>query len=469
MGAARLYDATGEERYRSIAAHFWDIVVHDHSYVIGGNSSQEFFGPPGEIVSRLSRTPARTATPTTCSSSAAASSCTTRTGPRTWTTTNGPCYSQLLGEQDPDSAHGYVTYYTGLWARIAAAAQGAGSAPRPAAAAATTTTSPATTAPAGAHASSPAPSTSGRRGRDAPPPCTSACSSRRSAVAGHWRDAARQTGGGPDTDAPVRITVTRERSPLPAQGARPRLARRRRPAPAAASDGQRARRRHVRRRAGHVPDPRPALVRRRHRRAHLPPHPGRGDPPPTTRTCGPSPTGRWSSPGRTAPSRHPRSPPSTATPYGKSPRQNRVHRGAGRRHRDLPAAASTQIHHQHYNVYFATPPRPGRPRETARYLLAEGAGTAVADGAKPPDGLLSGGAGWTTGRGGRTAAVALGGTGGHVALPPGLITGLTELTVSAWVRVDADQLGPRLRPRLPQGDLPLPQPSAPEPGGPAPP
>lgn len=96
-----------------------------------------------------------------------------------------------------------------------------------------------------------------------------------------------------------------------------------------------------------------------------------------------------------------------------------------------------QVHHQHYNVYFAVDPRPGRPRDIARYLLDEASGTTVADDTGThPDGRLAGGAAWTTGRDGSSPAVALDGTDGHVVLPPGLITGLTELTVSAWVRVD---------------------------------
>ncbi len=54
IGVARLYELTGEKRYRDIATFFWDRVVNHHSYVIGGHSDHEHFGPPGRLANRLS-------------------------------------------------------------------------------------------------------------------------------------------------------------------------------------------------------------------------------------------------------------------------------------------------------------------------------------------------------------------------------------------------------------------------------
>ncbi|MDW8290416.1 MAG: glycoside hydrolase family 127 protein [Armatimonadota bacterium] len=54
IGVARLYELTGERRYRRIAEFFWDRVVHHHSYVIGGHSDGEHFGPPDKLSDRLS-------------------------------------------------------------------------------------------------------------------------------------------------------------------------------------------------------------------------------------------------------------------------------------------------------------------------------------------------------------------------------------------------------------------------------
>ncbi|UOQ47067.1 glycoside hydrolase family 127 protein [Gracilibacillus caseinilyticus] len=45
IGAAKLYNITGNQKYRTIAEYFWDQVVHYRTYAIGGNSIREHFGP----------------------------------------------------------------------------------------------------------------------------------------------------------------------------------------------------------------------------------------------------------------------------------------------------------------------------------------------------------------------------------------------------------------------------------------
>lgn len=52
-GAARIHELTGEPDQRAIATFFWDRVVHHHSYVNGGNSADEHFGPPDQLSSRM--------------------------------------------------------------------------------------------------------------------------------------------------------------------------------------------------------------------------------------------------------------------------------------------------------------------------------------------------------------------------------------------------------------------------------
>jgi DUF1680 family protein len=54
IGAARIYEVTGNEKYRKIASNFWDIVVHHHTYVHGGNSNGEYFGAPDSLSNHLS-------------------------------------------------------------------------------------------------------------------------------------------------------------------------------------------------------------------------------------------------------------------------------------------------------------------------------------------------------------------------------------------------------------------------------
>jgi DUF1680 family protein len=53
VGAARQFEVVGELKNKQIAENFWDTVVHQHSYVIGGNSLNEHFGEPGKLNNRL--------------------------------------------------------------------------------------------------------------------------------------------------------------------------------------------------------------------------------------------------------------------------------------------------------------------------------------------------------------------------------------------------------------------------------
>ena len=53
IGEARLYGTGGDARAAKAALFFWETVVHDHSYVIGGNSEFEHFGKPRQLSTRL--------------------------------------------------------------------------------------------------------------------------------------------------------------------------------------------------------------------------------------------------------------------------------------------------------------------------------------------------------------------------------------------------------------------------------
>lgn len=54
IGAARIYELTGDEKFKTIAAYFWDEVTQDHTYANGGNTMGEHFGPPKQLRDRLS-------------------------------------------------------------------------------------------------------------------------------------------------------------------------------------------------------------------------------------------------------------------------------------------------------------------------------------------------------------------------------------------------------------------------------
>ncbi len=53
IGLARRYELTGDVSDKTAAEFFWDRVVHHHSYVIGGNSLNEGFGPPDKLNERV--------------------------------------------------------------------------------------------------------------------------------------------------------------------------------------------------------------------------------------------------------------------------------------------------------------------------------------------------------------------------------------------------------------------------------
>lgn len=53
IGAARLYELTGNKRDSVIANFFWNTVVKHHTYVNGGNSDGEHFGAPDKLNERL--------------------------------------------------------------------------------------------------------------------------------------------------------------------------------------------------------------------------------------------------------------------------------------------------------------------------------------------------------------------------------------------------------------------------------
>ena len=53
-GLAVRYELDGDLRDRAAADFFWDRVVYHHSYVNGGNSNLEHFGPPDQLNDRLS-------------------------------------------------------------------------------------------------------------------------------------------------------------------------------------------------------------------------------------------------------------------------------------------------------------------------------------------------------------------------------------------------------------------------------
>jgi DUF1680 family protein len=54
IGCARRFELAADGRDQAVAEFFWQRVVYHHSYVTGGNSNHEYFGPPDELAERLS-------------------------------------------------------------------------------------------------------------------------------------------------------------------------------------------------------------------------------------------------------------------------------------------------------------------------------------------------------------------------------------------------------------------------------
>ena len=52
-GSIRRYVLTGDERDKKIASFFWETVVNNHSFAIGGNSYYEYFQEPGKLNDKL--------------------------------------------------------------------------------------------------------------------------------------------------------------------------------------------------------------------------------------------------------------------------------------------------------------------------------------------------------------------------------------------------------------------------------
>jgi len=111
IGAARQYELLGADSLRTIAEGFWERVVDHHTYVIGGNTEGEHFGPRDSLSTRLGPTTAETCntynmlklTRHLFSLSAA---------PRYADYYERALYNHILASQDPE--RGMTTYFMSL-------------------------------------------------------------------------------------------------------------------------------------------------------------------------------------------------------------------------------------------------------------------------------------------------------------------------------------------------------------------
>ncbi|MFE7169350.1 beta-L-arabinofuranosidase domain-containing protein [Streptomyces sp. NPDC057616] len=430
VGAVPGYEATGDPRYLDVADTFWTTVVRHHSYAIGGNSNQELFGPPDEIVSRLSEV--------TCENCNSYNML--KLGRQLflhrphraeymdhyeWT-----LYNQMLGEQDPDSEHGFVTYYTGLWAGSQRQPKGGlGAAPG---------------------------SYSGDYDNFSCDHGTGLETHTKFADSIYFRSHAPRSRPTlyvnlfipSEVRWPEAGVTLRQESAHPT-GDRTRLT---------VTDGTARFTMKIRIPSWVSDTGRPATLQVNGRRIAVPLRPGSytavervwrtGDvvelalprrpvwrpapdnPQVSALSVGPLVlAGEY---GDTALATLPTILPDTLQAAPGRPTEFTAVAGG----RTVTLRPFHQVQHQHYNVYWAHTPRPSRERDIARYPLSEGSGVTASDTTGTFAGAtLAGGATWT--RDGDATALAFDGVSGHLALPVGLLSGLNELTVSVRVRVDS--------------------------------
>jgi DUF1680 family protein len=114
VASVRIWEETGSRRYHHISENFWRIVTRHHSYVIGGSSNFEHWHEPDVIAGQLSNR--------TCENCVSYNTLKlTRLlhfhrPERTDLLDHYEriLFNQMLGEQDPDSPHGFNEYYYGL-------------------------------------------------------------------------------------------------------------------------------------------------------------------------------------------------------------------------------------------------------------------------------------------------------------------------------------------------------------------
>jgi uncharacterized protein len=114
IACVRMWEETGNTKYRDIAQNFWDLVTGHHVYAIGGAGNYEHFQQADVVAGQLSNF--------TCENCVSYNllKLTRLLHFHQLTRTDlidyyeRTLFNQMLGEQDPTSPHGFNCYYTGL-------------------------------------------------------------------------------------------------------------------------------------------------------------------------------------------------------------------------------------------------------------------------------------------------------------------------------------------------------------------
>jgi DUF1680 family protein len=114
IGAIREYKATGTGRYLDIATNAWDMTVHDHTYAIGGNSQAEHFRNPGVIAGALTNDNCEACNTYNMLKLTRELWLVNPSDPSYFDFYERALINHLIPAQNPEMAHGHITYFTPL-------------------------------------------------------------------------------------------------------------------------------------------------------------------------------------------------------------------------------------------------------------------------------------------------------------------------------------------------------------------
>lgn len=114
IGAAREYTATGISRYADIARNAWKMTVSAHTYAIGANSQAENFRAPNAIASYLSVDTAEGCNTYNMLKLTKELFMMDPSNSSYFDFYEQGSIKYMLGQQDPSTSHGHITYFTSL-------------------------------------------------------------------------------------------------------------------------------------------------------------------------------------------------------------------------------------------------------------------------------------------------------------------------------------------------------------------
>ncbi|KAJ8112836.1 hypothetical protein OPT61_g4893 [Boeremia exigua] len=114
IGAAREFKATGNTRYADIARNAWAMTVNAHTYAIGANSQSEHFHEPNGIAAYLNSDTAEGCNTYNMLKLTRELFAMDPSNTKYFDFYEQALINHMLGQQDPSTPHGHITYFTSL-------------------------------------------------------------------------------------------------------------------------------------------------------------------------------------------------------------------------------------------------------------------------------------------------------------------------------------------------------------------